>query len=240
MKSREEFTAQSPVRALDRLIRGGFSRGKLAVVMARAGVGKTPFLVQIGLDHALHERAVLHLALGQTLEHVRAWYDGLFDELATAFDLADRKGTRRLIDSQRLIHAFPDKNLTRERLESVLSLYGDSLQFRPEVLIVDGYNWEGEEQSIAGHIESFKSVAGQLGMELWMSAQTHRETTSEHPISITAPCRPCRHLIDVAFFLEPQSDHTRVRLLDAGADTSPPSTHLLLRPDTLRLVEDAD
>ncbi len=69
-----------PLRILESSTKGGLGAGKLGVVMARAGVGKTAFLVQIGLDDAMRERPVLHIALGQELEHVQSWYDALFDE----------------------------------------------------------------------------------------------------------------------------------------------------------------
>ena len=44
-----QVNANSPIRILERCCRGGLRPGELGVVMARAGVGKTAFLVQIGL-----------------------------------------------------------------------------------------------------------------------------------------------------------------------------------------------
>ena len=64
---RKEVNAQSPLRILERSIHGGLGKGNLGVVMARAGVGKTAFLVQIGLDDLMQEKDVLHVALGQSL-----------------------------------------------------------------------------------------------------------------------------------------------------------------------------
>ena len=66
----KEVNEQSPLRILEKSIHGGLGKGNLGVVMARAGVGKTACLVQIALDDLLRGRDVLHVALGQTVEHV--------------------------------------------------------------------------------------------------------------------------------------------------------------------------
>ena len=61
---RKEVNAQSPLRILERSIHGGLGKGKLGVVMARAGTGKTACLVQLGLDDLMRDKNVLHIALG--------------------------------------------------------------------------------------------------------------------------------------------------------------------------------
>jgi len=43
--------------------------------MARAGVGKTAFLVGIGVDALLSGQKVLHCSLERTVDKVRTWYD---------------------------------------------------------------------------------------------------------------------------------------------------------------------
>ena len=53
---RKEVNERSPLRLLEKSIHGGLGPGNLGVVLARAGVGKTAFLVQLGLDDLLRER----------------------------------------------------------------------------------------------------------------------------------------------------------------------------------------
>jgi predicted ATP-dependent serine protease len=67
---RQEVILQSPLRLLDRSIRGGLGKGHLGVIVAPAGVGKSACLVQIGLDALLRQKTVLHLAVRQSVEHV--------------------------------------------------------------------------------------------------------------------------------------------------------------------------
>src|SRR5512145_2305285 len=74
---RKEAILRSPLRILDRSIRGGLGKGHLGVIMAPEGVGKSACLVQIGLDALLRQRSVLHVAVGQSVEHVSTRYEAL-------------------------------------------------------------------------------------------------------------------------------------------------------------------
>jgi hypothetical protein len=86
-------------------------------------------------------------------------------------------------------------------------------------------------------IGAFKAYAKLLGAELWMSAQTHRRATGDHPTRLVPPYDAYEELIDVAIFLEPHGNDVVVRLLKDHGDVEPSETRLHLHPDTLRLVE---
>ena len=212
---RKEVNEQSPLRILERSTKRGLGPGNLGVVMARAGVGKTAFLVQIGLDDAMRERPVLHVALGQDLEHVQSWYDALFEDLAHLVKLENRGQVRTLINKNRLIQAYAEGELPHAHLDEVLDLYAKSLNFAPKAILIDGFDWEsGKVVSRAAELGAFKLIAKRLGAELWMSAQTHRDSTPTHPTRIAAPCDAFDELIDLAVFLEPEGKHVTVRLTE--------------------------
>lgn len=234
----KEVNEHSPLRILERSIHGGLGRGNLGVVMARAGAGKTAFLVQVGLDDLLRDRQVLHVALGQSLEHVHAWYDALFDDLARVNGLEDRENVRARVGKNRVIQAFGDHQLPPERLEKVVEMYGKHLAFRPAAILIDGYDWEGSTAKKAAEIGSLKAFAKRFDAELWISAQTHRETTGPHPTKVVPPCDAFVDLIDVAIFLEPLGANEVVRLLKDHGDAQPPETHLLLDCTTMRIFEE--
>ena len=233
-----QVNASSPIRILERCCQGGLSGSELGVVMARAGVGKTAFLVQIGLDDAMRERPVLHVALGQDLEHVQSWYDALFDDLAQATHLADREQVRALINRNRVIQASPDTVFPHEHLDEIVDLYGRA-QFKPAVILIDGWDWEhGAVVGRAAELGAFKLIARRLGAVLWLSAQTHREATPAHPTALVPPCAAYGELIDIGVFLEPEGTHVGVRLVKDHEQESPADTHLQLHTDTMRMVED--
>ena len=233
-----QVNVNSPIRILERCCRGGLRPGELGVVMARAGVGKTAFLVQIGLDDALRGNHVLHVALGQDLEHVQSWYDALFDDLAEATRLDDREVVRQHLIRHRVIQAYADTVFPHEWLDDLVALYGKT-GFTPAVVVVDGLRWEREpivEQ--AAELGALKQIAKRLGAILWVTAQTHRELTPSHPTAVPPPCDDYNELIDLAVFLEPEGTDVTVRLLKDHDALSPEDTHLQLHSDTMRLVEE--
>src|SRR5262249_57464842 len=103
----KDVNEHSPLRILEKSCHGGLGKGNLGVVMARAGVGKTACLVQIGLDDLMRDKDVLHVALGQTLEHVQSWYDALFDDLAQRTQLEDKDAVRAQVTPRPAIKAYP-------------------------------------------------------------------------------------------------------------------------------------
>lgn len=238
---RKEINQLSPIRILEKSIHGGVGKGNLGLVMARAGVGKTACLVQIALDDLLRERPVLHVSLDQTMDHVLSWYDALFEDLAIAMDLDDVEGARQVVQRQRMIASFIDHDLWPDRLEKTVEMFTKHLEVKPAAILVDGYPWTQHSQSEnAAMIGAFKTYAKMLGAELWMSAQTHRRATGDHPTKLPPPYDAYEALIDVAIYLEPHSDEVAVRLLKDHGDADPPATHLSLHPDTLRLYPDGD
>lgn len=236
----KEVNEKSPLRILEQSIHGGLGKGNLGVVMARAGVGKTACMVQIGLDDLMRERGVLHVALGQSLEHVQSWYDALFDDLARVTGLEERDAVYARINRHRIIQAYADHQLSSDRIEKALEVFSSHLRFKPQAILIDGFDWTGPVASTAATIGAFKAFARRLEAELWMSAQTHRHVTGPHPTRITAPCAEYSDLIDVAIFLEPHGPHVQVRLLKDHDNPSVGETHLHLQCDTLRLCCDGE
>lgn len=246
----KEVNERSPLRILEKSIHGGLGKGNLGVVMARAGVGKTACLVQIGLDALLRGRDVLHVALHQTLEHVQSWYDALFDDLAERTALEDRETVRQTMARHRVIKTFADARLTPDRLENAVELFRRAMSFQPATILIDGFDWTGGEPTadrssvpvaqVAAALGQFKALARRLGAELWITAQTHRSATGNHPEAVTPPCAAYVDLIDVALFLEPHGDHVELRLLKDHGDVAPPATHLILHCDTMRIVTDEE
>ena len=77
----KELTERSPMRIFENSIHGGLGAGNLGVVVARHGMGKTAFLVDIALDDLMRGRKVLHVTIGRTIEHVREYYEEIFRDL---------------------------------------------------------------------------------------------------------------------------------------------------------------
>jgi hypothetical protein len=233
---RQEAILQSPLRILDRAIRGGLGKGRLGVIMAPAGVGKSACLVQIGLDALLRERSVLHVAVGQSVEHVSARYDALFDELAARVELSDRGGVREAIAHRRLIWSSAEGAFGARGLEEALAAFQAHLATRPGTILLDDFGWS--EPAGAATLGAVKASAARVGAEVWATARAERGRDPVPAGWSAALPEACAALVDVALLLEPQGRLARLMLvkdLDGfpGADVP-----LVLEGGTLRLRRD--
>jgi hypothetical protein len=233
----KEVNLQSPLRILDRAIRGGLGKGHLGVIMAPPGVGKSACLVQIGLDALLRERPVLHVAVGQSVDHVSAWYDALFDELAERVDLADRVGVRAAIARRRLIWSLPEGASCARALDEGLSAFRTHLAQDPSAILVDGFGWEGPECPAA--LRDMKASASRAGAELWMTARDARGPDLGR-VGIAPLSGGLAALVDVGLFLEPHGRHVRLTLVKDFERFPAADVPLVLQGGTLRLPGDAD
>ncbi len=254
---RNEMYKQSPLRILERARSGkadgggdsatvhGLGRGNLGVVMARAGVGKTAFLVHIALDSLLRERKVLHVSLDAPVDHVHSWYEAVFRDLAQASQLSDLSTTTELVHKNRIIQAYTmhghgagQSAFSVEKLKSAIELLAQHANFRPDVLVVDAFDWTRTNDK---EIEALLAIAKAHDLELWMTALTHRhQTGGDAPQGVPQPCDRFARFLHLVLFLQPVDGHLSVRLLKDAAHVGALSadTHLVLYPDTMRLVDD--
>jgi AAA domain-containing protein len=234
---RKEAILQSPLRILDRSIRGGLGKGHLGVIMAPPGVGKSACLVQLGLDALLRDRPVLHVAVGQSVEHVSARYEALFDALADRVDLKDRRGVRESIARRRLIWSSLDGTLSARALDEALAAFAAHLRAAPSVVLVDGFEWE--EPGATATIAAVKASAARVGAELWMTARDGRGAelggAPRGPLSDA-----CAALVDIAVLLEPHGRHARLTLVKDFDRFPVADVPLVLEGGALRRTGDDD
>jgi hypothetical protein len=176
----KELTERSPMRVFENSIHGGLGAGNVGVVVARHGMGKTAFLVDIALDDLLRGRKVLHVTIGRTIEHVREYYAEIFHDLAQATDLEGAAEVRREIESHRHIKSYLKDTFTVEHLRSHIAMLREAMGFVPVAMVIDGYDFEsGSAETIRG----LREIAESLKCEIWMSAHTHRtDPRDEHGI----------------------------------------------------------
>jgi len=159
---------RSPMQVFYKSLHGGLAPGELGAVVGRPGVGKSPFLVHIALDRLLRGKKVLHVSLRSGAEHVRSYYDEIFANLARAARVSGPERHALKVERNRLIHAYPASEFSTETLRQALDLDAQVMDFRPDVVILDGYP-EGDA------LEALAALSKERGFALWVSARTHRE-----------------------------------------------------------------
>ena len=223
-----DLVVNNPLRALglDEKAKGKESMG---LVMARAGLGKTAILVQFALDCMLLGNKVLHVSIGEGVDKTRAWYD---DILALLTD-GEKIETIPEIMGNRMIMTFKESSFSKavfvERLEDLVK----QGIYRPECLIVDGYDFESNtKESLA----DFRKIMTEQGLKMiWFSAVIHRGDGRVSEDGVPAPCHEVDGLFDTVLMIKPEGDEMKLDILKCDAGTIDPGTTLLLDPSTMLL-----
>ncbi len=108
---------RSPRTLLERDGHPGPGPGKLALVLGRAGVGKTAFIVGIGIDALLSDQKVLHISLERSVDKVRTWYDDLLMEMLRREKKLEHWAAIQLeVERHRHIHTYAGSAFSIDRL----------------------------------------------------------------------------------------------------------------------------
>lgn len=224
---RKFVNARSPLRLLEKGLHGGLGTGNVGVLVAGHGVGKTPFLVGVALDELLRQGNVLHVALDQTVSHVRAHYDTVYEELASSTHLDNAATTHTEIDRRRSIRAYSPSDFSIAKLRDAVKIESEAGS-KPRLILIEGLEEMGREDLL-----DLRALAGELSAEVWISVATPREHVSGIPESV----RRLDDAVSVVLALEPANDGTVVlRALKDHENPDPSQLHVALDPRTLLLV----
>jgi hypothetical protein len=222
------LNARSPLRLLEQGLHGGLGIGNLGVVLAGHGVGKTAFLVGVGLDELLRAGRVLHVCLDHTVAHVRAHYDTVFEELAASTHLENGRELHAEIDRHRSIRVYPPHTLTASKLRDAVKFEIDA-GAKPSLLILEGLDC----QTLArDELAEIKSLATELAAEVWISSPVAEERVTDLP----APLRKLGDLISVVLALEPGDGVVGLRALKDHDSPDLTALRVSLDPRTLLLI----
>jgi len=238
---RKEVNERSPMRVFEKSMHGGLGRGNVGVVLSRPGVGKKALLVQIALDDLLRDRRVLHISTEHAVDHVRAYYDELFHDLASYTKLAEPESVRLDLERHRLIFSLLGHAATTEgasnsfkKLFDTVTFAREIAHFSPDVIIIDGFDVGHATEAM---IDALAKLARDLSAELWISTTT--SASGATPGSAPAPLDRFFDKLGVVVFLDPERDVIRLRLLKDHDNKDLTEMSLRLDPHTMRII-DAD
>ena len=157
---RTDIYERSPMRFFDESLEGGLAEGELGAVLGAVGVGKSALLVHIALDRIMHDQKVLHVSMRTSAEHVRAFYDEIFQGLAriARFKTEDRLAVQ--VERNRVIHSYLNRKFGVSDLNGALDMLSEVMQFRPKCLLLDGYD---------GDLEALKVFAKEKNLMVWVT-----------------------------------------------------------------------
>jgi hypothetical protein len=218
----KELTERSALRVFDRPAGSSPTVGRLALVAARAGTGKTALLVQVAIDALLRGLPVLHLSLGDTLPHVKSWYHGVYRDLTAGLPAEDARAAWERAEPLRLLMMFRQGTFTVERFLDRVRLLETQGVFAPRIVVADGFLLG---PALRADAEALAQFATERGLDLWLAGRTPLESDDVDPI-----VAPLASLFEAIISLEPQADAVALRVLRGPAGAVP---SLRLDPGTM-------
>ncbi len=232
----KDLKNRSPLRVFERSIHGGLGKGNIGLVMSRAGVGKTAFLVDVGLDVCMGGEKVLHVDTEHTAERVREYYEEVFRDLAQGAGLEDRTEVHLQVERRRMIHSFLRGSFSLERLQQAMIYMKEHIDFVPSCIILDGYPaWEqlGPEE-LRESLTAVKKMAVESETEIWISAQGHREDERDE-MGVPLRLQPYLEVLSVVVRLVSKGNEVRLQLVKDHENPDLADLHIELDPKTLLL-----
>lgn len=224
---KEDLIAGNPLRVLglDRTAEEG--NQSLGLVMARAGLGKTAILVQIALDSMIRGNKVLHVSTGESIEKTRDRYDDILALTLKDQSVEDLVG----VGQKRMIMTFRENVFSRAVLEERLKDLIHQDIFKPNCLIIDGYDFDGNGRQA---MEELKQLMADLGISvIWFSAVSHRDDERVSADGVPAPCHAIDDLFDVVLVIKPDEELMKLDILKCAYCEVEPGTTLMLDPSTM-------
>lgn len=225
---------RSPRTLLERDGHPGPGPGHLGLVMARAGVGKTAFLVSIGVDALLSNQRVLHVSLDRTVDRVRDWYDDILMEMLRREKKLEHWAAIQLeVERRRHIHTYVGQSFSVARLRQAVALVQETMEFVPDVMILDRVELDDIDPDTVG---ALRSLASETGAELWMACRTHREGPQGEPGHLPPPAHRFEEHVDLAFRLDPHDAQIRLQVLKDRQEVVDHDLNIVLDPQSMLLT----
>jgi hypothetical protein len=229
-----DFIEISPLKLLEMSSRKELGRGKLGVLMASAGVGKTACLIHIAFDKLFRGEKLVHISLEDVPEKVTSYYNVIFYDLVKALDMENEIENRMLFDRNRMILAYMNKSFEIRRLKENLKTLVGKIEFLPDSLIVDGLDFENAGRDI---FEGFKELASDFNVEIWFSALSHRHIIDMNERGIPYPCNRMDDLLNIIIQLQSTQSGVFLKLIKDNDSPIMPDASVRLDPNTFLVIK---
>lgn len=231
---KNEFVFKNPLRQMGYKSDDILEPGEFGAVMARAGVGKTAFLVQLALHSMLREKNVLHISLNNPVKKVSLSYIEVFNRITTQYDIKQTGQLWDIVLPQRFIMTFRVEGFSVPKLEERLTDLIEQDIFKPAMMIIDNIPFD---DSVRQDLNELKKLALRQGMRVWFSVRTHRHE-EPGPNGLPIQLSEVAELFEVAIELIPKGKQIQIKAFKGpGSEADFPD--LMLDPATMLITNKA-
>jgi hypothetical protein len=228
---KKDLILRNPLRIMGHENDDILGAGEFGAVLARAGVGKTAFLVQLSLNALLRGKNVLHISLTDPVNKVSLWYKEVFSLIAEQYNVDQINQLWESVLPHRFIMTFRVEGFSVPKLQERLADLTEQNIFSPQMIIVDGFPFD---ESVHQSLGEFKNLVKEQGMHSWFTVRTHRH---EVPEADGTPLQLAHvsDLFEIAIQLLPVGKEIHVKALKGG-DSFSKRLDLRLDPSTMLLT----
>ena len=206
------------------------STGQFGAVLARAGVGKTAFLVQLSLNALLRGKNVLHISLEDPVNKVSLWYKEVFNLIADQYQVDQINQLWDSLLPHRFIMTFRVEGFSVPKLNERLADLMEQNIFTPQMIIVDGFPFD---ESVHQPLSEFKDLVEKHQMHAWFTIRTHRHE-DPGPDGKPLQLEQVSDLFEIAIQLLPEGKEIHVKAVKGG-ESFAKDLDLRLDPSTMLL-----
>jgi len=232
---KEELVLNNPLRALGLEEKAKGDKQTLGLVMARAGLGKTAILVQIALDSMMRGNKVLHVSIGESIDKAKSWYNDILTLITKGKNIENVHEVISEILHNRMIMTFKETSFSQAKLEERLDDMVKQNIYKPECLIIDGYDFTDNSREALTGLKKFMKEQG-LKM-VWFSAVIHRGDSRISADGVPAPCHQVDDLFDTVLMIKPKDQNMYLHIVKCASCAVDAGMTLALDPSTMLIMK---
>lgn len=230
---KSELVERSPLRILEKSIHGGLGSGNIGAVAAPKGIGKTAVLVHLATDKLLQGQHVIHVSFSENTDHIIAWYEDIFAEIARVRNLENAMDVHDEVVKNRVIMNFIQGNVPVDKVvRSIRSMINDG-EFAADTVIVDGFDFR---RTSVEEISELKKFLQEDGLSLWFSVSVPADHDFDAK-KVPTVLEPYMDQISVLFTLDDNGEYICLRLIKDHEHAHVEDPHLKLDTRSLLIAQ---
>jgi len=227
---KKDLILRNPLRVMGYENDDILKSGQFGAVLARAGVGKTAFLVQLSLNALLRSKNVLHISLEDPVNKVSLWYREVFNLIAEQYQVDQIDQLWESVLPHRFIMTFRVEGFSVPKLKERLSDLMEQNIFSPQMIIIDGFPFD---DSAHQPLSELKELVDRHQMHAWFTMRTHRHE-DPGPDGKPLQLEQVEDLFEIAIQLLPEGKEIHVKPVKGG-ESFAENLDLRLDPSTMLL-----
>jgi KaiC/GvpD/RAD55 family RecA-like ATPase len=231
---KKKLILKDPLKFLGFDSEENIATGSTGAVVARAGVGKTAFLVQLAISALLKEKNVLHISVQDLVDKVNLWYFEMFQNITKSFESGPAKKLWDELLTRRFIMTFENESFEFGKLQQRISELKTQNIFIPHLIILDGLSYNTSDFN---ELAQFRNFIKSHSMSLWFCVRTSIPFESDPDELLKNLGTDFISLFDTLLLMIPEKERIQVKKYIWGNQINAERPALFLDPSSMLIQE---